>query len=403
VEHITIARVAPDGTMLWDPDGVHLDGPAEFLGPPKIVSTSDDQVVVAWTHDKEVRVRRLDLAAKPLWGADVVFADPTGAQQTLADVQATPDGGVIVSWVHTRSFAAPRHLYAQKLTRDGVPRWGEGDPGSDARKPLIVFESGTLQYGNFPPFVADGSGGAVFAWYETDPILQTRVQHVRADGTLRFPANGILSAEEWADIERVEPAMAYDPATQDIYVFWRQTPESGPLAQAILGQRFAGDGGGAWAWGATGKVFEPPIAHEVTQLEAEAFGGGALLAYVEKLAEGDQRVWMRRVDTTGASVWAADRVAVSSVTSAKSRLELALSSAGLALLGWQDTRAGSEDIYMQNVNADGSLGPAGGPSPTAPPASPTVTPLPTAEPPPTETPPPGRWWVYLPVLDPREE
>ncbi len=406
-ERITAVRVAPNGAMLWGEDGLEIDSSTDFLGPPKIVSTSDQQVVVAWTHGNEIRLRRLDRAGQAVWQRDVVLRDQSGAQQMLADLQPTADGAVIVSWVHTQSFLAPRHLYAQKLDRQGLALWGAAEATSDVRKPLVIFDSGTLQYGNFPPFIADQAGGAVFAWYETDPLLQTRVQHVRADGSLRFPANGIPAAVPDPEIERVEPALAYDPATQDIYVFWREMPHSGPLAQAIVGQRISGEKGGTRAWGPDGRVFEPPIAHEVTQLKAAAFSGGVLLAYAETLGHNDERLWIRRLDPAGKSLWPAERVAVSEVASSKSRLEMAISRAGFAILGWQDGRSGDENIYVQNVNADGSpVWPSATPKPKST-AEPSPTPLSTAEPSPTTAPtleppatsgPPQGQRLYLPSL-----
>jgi hypothetical protein len=354
-DRVTLARLSPAGTPLWGGDGLLVDESSDFLGPPKVVSTSDDEVVVAWTHGSDVRVRRLDLAGRPQWDGDVVLADPLGATQYLADLQPTPDGGVIVSWVNTASFYSPRHLYAQRLSAAGQALWGAADEATGGRKPLVVFDSGTLQYGNFPPFVADEAGGAVFAWYETDPVLQVRVQHVRPDGSLRFPTGGQLTAEADATVERVEPAMAYDSATGDIYAIWREMYESGPLDQWLRAQRF--DPTDQPAWGPAGLEIVGHGQHEVTQLQAlPSDGGGVLFAFVEKLAEGDQRVWLTRLRPDGSSVWPVGRVAVSSVASAKSRLAMAAGSAQPSVLGWQDGRAGNDDIFVQNVNADGSLG-----------------------------------------------
>ena len=49
---------------------------------------------------------------------------------------------------------------------------------------------------------------------------------------------------------------------------------------------------------------------------------------------------------------------VSSVASSKSRLAAALISDDVALLAWIDGRNDSGDVYAQNVNADGTLGPS---------------------------------------------
>lgn len=387
-EHITAARIDPDGAALWGDEGLSLDAGGEFMGPPKIVGTADDEILVAWTHDSDIRVRRLDLLGRPIWDSDAVFVDAAGAQQMLSDLLPTPDGGAIVSWTHSQSFAQPRHLWAQKVDRDGAAQWGEPLPDG-GRAPLVVFDAGTLQYGNFPPILSDHAGGGVFVWYETDPLLQVRVQHVRADGSLRFVEDGLLVAEPNPAIGRVEPVGAYDRNTGDLYVFWREMPDSGPLAQAMWAQRVTGDG--QRAWGPGGIAIEPPAEHEVTQLAAEMFGRDVLVAYVETHTLGFMQAWIRRLDRDGEDVWPTGRVSVSSVASVKARLTLAAAD-DYAVLAWEDGRGGDADIYVQNVNADGSLGPIGGPTPTASPGPSTV------EPPPSETPTPGFGRVFLPAL-----
>jgi hypothetical protein len=379
-ERITMTRITLSGTPVWGARGITVADPAEFLGPPKIVSTADNQIAIAWTRNTEIWVRRYTLDGKAVPNSDMVFADST-ATQYLADLQPTADGGLIVSWVHTESFSAPRHLWAQKIARDGKVQWGPVLPGG--HRPLVVFDAGTLQYGNFPPFIEDGEGGAVFAWYETDPVLQVRVQHVRADGKLVFPEDGATTTVGADRAQRVEPAMTYDLVTGDIYVFWRESYDSGPLDQWMYGQRFDADG--ERMWGDKGREIEPHGAHEVTQLQAEAYQGGVLVAFVEKLAEGDQRVWIRYLDEDGESIWDPQRVAVSTVPSGKSRLDMAISGAEFAALGWQDTRGGSEDIYLQNVKSDGSLGPFDGPPPTGTTPPPTTA-VPTTPPPSTGPP-----------------
>ncbi len=47
---------------------------------------------------------------------------------------------------------------------------------------------------------------------------------------------------------------------------------------------------------------------------------------------------------------------VSSILSSKSRLDLTLSSTGVALAAWSDGRNDSGDIYAQDIKADCTLG-----------------------------------------------
>jgi hypothetical protein len=217
--------------------------------------------------------------------------------------------------------------------------------------------------GNFPDFVPDGQGGAVFGFYEVEP-WRVHVQWVRADGTMVFEAGGLVAADPAGDEKHVEPALAYNPRTQDIYVFWRLTFDSGPTYRmGLLGQRVTADGGRQWGDG--GKALEPVGPTEMTQLETLPVGDGIEVAYVETLGNLDQRIWARRWSAEGESAWASDRLLVSYTQSGISRLTAAWSGSGFTVFGWQDSRGGGgggDDIYVQNVQPDGTLGPGGGPS-----------------------------------------
>jgi hypothetical protein len=50
---IAAARVAPDGTLQWGPGGILLTA-TDFVAAPKIVGTTDGQIVVAWTQNASV-------------------------------------------------------------------------------------------------------------------------------------------------------------------------------------------------------------------------------------------------------------------------------------------------------------------------------------------------------------
>lgn len=393
-EQVTAVRIDPDGKPLWGPSGKTLSAASEFVGPPRLCSTSDDRVVVGWTEGSLIRIQRLGLDGSPLWSSAVEISDAK-AQLMLADIEAAPEGGFIVSWVRSAGFTSPRQLFTQRFSAEGEALWGEAD-AAGSRQPLPVFGKGTLQYGNFPPFIPDGEGGAVFVWYETDP-LQPRAQRVDAAGRLLWGPDGLPAAAPDPSVDRVEPAGAFDPRTGDVTVFWRETPrESGPYRQALRGQRI--DRAGQRAWGEAGRELAAWGPHELTQLEAAAVPDGVLLAWVEKLAEGDQRVWIRKLAADGTDRWA-PQLAVSSAAGAKSRLTLALLHGGTAALAWQDTRGGSEDIYLQNVNADGSLGKAAAPTPPPPTATaeePTTEPSSSPRPPATPT--EGGRRLYLPLL-----
>ena len=118
-----------------------------------------------------------------------------------------------MSFSRDTGFRSERYLYANKISASGKLLWGSGHEK--------VFTSGTLQLGNFPTFLYDGAGGAVFAWYTSDPALQSFVQHINADRTEAFPHNGVAVSTNASQV-RVEPSAAYNPQTKDIFVSWEE-------------------------------------------------------------------------------------------------------------------------------------------------------------------------------------
>ncbi len=69
---ITVAKIAPDGSMLWGPGGVQASTGGVFVASPRVTGTSDGNVVVTWTSDVNVMLQKLDAAGAPLWSCEKV-------------------------------------------------------------------------------------------------------------------------------------------------------------------------------------------------------------------------------------------------------------------------------------------------------------------------------------------
>ena len=184
-QQVTAAKLDASGNALWGANGVQLthDGVPHYA--PKITGTSDGGVVVAWTvawgSHANVKLQKLYQNGNPVWKFPVVFHE-LGYQYFLADLHASDNGSVIISWVRENGFFSDHQLRANKVSASGKKMWGKGN--------AVIFDEGSLQFGNFPSFLPDGSGGAIFAWYTSSPALQCFAQHIRADGSEAFPHNG---------------------------------------------------------------------------------------------------------------------------------------------------------------------------------------------------------------------
>ena len=341
-EQITAAKVSPAGTLLWGASGVQLTNTTGYVAAPKIAGTSDGAAVVAWTEDSDVRLQKLTSDGSPVWVTDVVLSPDVGTYSASDLHDAGTD--VILSTVHvTGAYYAPKHLLAQKLDSGGALLWGSDH--------VAVFDGGSLQYGNYPEFVPDGTGGAVFSWYDTASLqLQCYAQHVLADGTEAFPHNGSAASTNTSRV-RVSPSAAINSSTGETFLFWEEQDAS-QSQSGVYGQKF--DSVGNRQWTNEGAVVVPVGSDENTQMRCLTEGLGAFAFWVQSAGLGQDKLYGARLDGAGSIDVA--RFDVASALNDKSRLVVGRSTSGFAILSWQDDRSDAGDIFAQNVNSDGSLG-----------------------------------------------
>ena len=340
---VTVMKVDPAGVQLWGPKGRQAGKGQDFKGNPKITATSDGFVVAGWINGNNLTFQRMNAAGQRQWGvAGVTIPAPSGLTYSMSDLHEGDQGSAIVSFVSAAGFSGPKHLLANKLSDTGALLWGSDH--------VAVFDGGSLQFGNFPTFVVDGAGGAVFGWYETSP-LQARAQHILADGSEAFPHNGTPGSTDTSH-NQVTPSVTYDPASSSTYLFWdEQLP--GPLTmEGVSGQKF--DANGTAQWSATGLIVQPFTSAAVLNVTSVLPSGGPLVVWSSEASFAQAMITAAKVDPSGTLI--CPPFPVSSIFSSKSRLDLTLSTGGLALTAWSDGRADSGDIYAQDIKSDCSLG-----------------------------------------------
>ncbi len=340
---VTAMKVSPRGERLWGLGGRQLGTGSDFRGNPKIAATSDGFIVVGFIDNSDLIFQKFDSAGNPVWGTDgVKITAPNGLSYGLADLHGSDGGAVIFSFVSSAGFSGPKHLLANKLSSAGDLLWGADH--------VTVFDGGSLQFGNFPSFITDGAGGAVFGWYQVSP-LQSLAQHILSDGSEAFPHNGTPGSIDISH-NQVNPAVSYDPESGATYLAWdEQLP--GPVTnEGISAQKF--DMAGSRQWGDTGVVVQGFTSAAVLNVTSVFTAAGPLVVWSSEAAFAQDMIMGAKLDPSGALI--CPPFAVSSILSSKSRLNLTLSTSGLGLAVWSDGRNDDGDIYAQDIKADCSLG-----------------------------------------------
>lgn len=375
-DQIVANLVLPDGSLPWG-SGIQLTSGTNFVAKPEAASLPDGSFIIGWIDEDTSVFQRLDINGSPLWTTPLVITDPNSGTLMVSDMAESEDGSVIASFVQYIMFSGSKHLYVQKIDATGGVLWGVD--------PVAVFDSGSLQYGNFPDFTTDGAGGAVLSWYDTSQsLLQCYVQHVTSAGSEAFPHNGVAVSTN-DPMQRVNPSAIYQPATQDVFVFWIEE-NFNQSAWGIYGQKISSTGQRMWT--DAGMIVTPVNAQNEQQLTVFPMEGDVFVSYMSETSAAVFHLFVTRIDGNGDFVWTPEIIAASTAQSDKSFHESVVSNAGPALLIWDDQRSDDGNVYGQNINPDGSLGNVMS-TPTPPvtqTATPTIEPTATTPPHPTFTP-----------------
>jgi hypothetical protein len=342
---VTATRVSPAGVQVWGNSGVQMTSGSAFYAAPKICATSDEFIVVGWSQDSSYALEKLDATGALVWPSTVVQT-PDSGNWSLSDLMATTKGYVAALIVEYGSFSDPRHLIAQKHGTDGSLLW-DAVPGGDP-DPVVVFDGGSLQFGNFPVGQHDGTGGLAVAWYSSSPSLECFAQRIDSDGDEMFPHNGVTVATNAEN--RVSPVAHYDPTNESIYVLWTKT--NGSQSQDGLNvQRI--DNTGARQWSDLGTEILPLGTDSISQLQMTSFpDDGVLITFMQSGAFGQDVYKATRLCRCGDLIWDPQIIDLSSMPAQRSRLFMTQNLYGTAICSW--TQDG--DLYAQNIRPDALLG-----------------------------------------------
>ncbi len=354
---ITAHLVSPAGALLWGAAGVQVSGAQSgSKGPPQATVLSDGSYAIVWSNGSPtaLHVQKLDASGASLWPSPVVLSSTL--PYNTCDIEPGEAGSMIISFVRcsgSNCVTSNKHLYAQKLSSAGAPVW-DRDPGTPmVMDPVIVFDGSSLQTATFPPFLSDGAGGGVFAWYENGGSRHAYVQRINTAGQEVFAHNGVTVSIQSGRYQ-LGAALSFDPSTGDSYVGWVES-NTAQSQWGLYAQRITVEGLRVWGDNGVQLLGLSGVQGSFTATLARPGGGVDVFGFANCCGNAGV-VHGFALDAGGAALWTGQPIMVCSASSSKARLAATRSSNGAALLAWADNRADSNNIYAQRVNLDGTLG-----------------------------------------------
>lgn len=341
--------ISPNGEFIYGEDGIELSNGPAFDVSPKVTITNDNNAIFAWQAEDVIIMQKIDKWGYKDWGPN---GHTINSSNTLSWPQLLPvgDDDVIMKYFEDSgpAWAPTRHVFAQRFETYGNPVWDN--------ETIISNAAGISAWTQIFPFLNDGNDGFYIAWHDdrdNNGLASIYVQHIDFDGQILFNDDGI-EVSTMPGRNHFYPDLALPPGSDDLFIYWNEM-DGDQNSRGIYGQKISSSGERLWT--DNGKVFIEISSTNVYPLAARNTNEDMIVIYESSYNVMDAGIKAMRIDTDGNFIWEDDIIDMCTVQSEKvhSVANQFLNNQIIAV--WEDSRNGDKDIYGQNIQLDGTLGP----------------------------------------------
>ncbi|MCX6271396.1 MAG: T9SS type A sorting domain-containing protein [Bacteroidetes bacterium] len=353
--NIHVYRISSNAQFAWGPNGLSLSGNTAFEPYPVIAIPEDNKTVFAWESEDlgqgVIRLQKVMPDSTRLWGPNgIVFKslNPAEKYRFPSLVESDSNSVILLFYKQTGTYTAPKYLYAQKFDENGNTQWASDVP--------VYNGSGIPMIPN-PEIVSDSAGGLFVAWYDERAgfgQFNCFVQHLDADGNQLMTSGGQAVASNPGI--RLYPTIAYLPTTQELFAFFNEE-NSGQSQWGLYGQKFSPAGQLLWPNGSI--AFIPVSNTYITDITARKAISNVLVTWqlYDQGNSMDARILAMLVDAQANMVWTPASTELCNVASQKIHQATGEFLHDQWILAWDDYRDSLVDIYAQNIQLFGDIGP----------------------------------------------
>jgi hypothetical protein len=349
-------KISPTGQFLWGENGTELSNSVDFEVTPVCVLDSEGNTIVAWnrspdTGNEYIMLQKISPSGEKLWGDGIVYQPDTACLYSFPILMNAGNGNVFMIYSKQYgSYMGEKYIYFQKIGPDGILLW---------QQEKVVYEGTGIPF--YPQTYStdyDENGGFYISWFDdrnADWNYSTFVQHTDNDGNLLMPADGVEMSTDNSR-QHLDATVKYNPQSDKLFVFWSEQ-NANQDNQGLSGQLVTPDG--TKLWGDLGKKFIDLSDKQISFVTTKCFENDAVVIYDDYNFGNvtDSRVMCTKVDESGSFVWNPQMVEICSVQSDKVHRYTGILNNYQWIMAWEDQRNGESDIYAQNLQANGLLGP----------------------------------------------
>lgn len=326
----------------WVDQGNPVAWAAEQQIYPVMVSDGSGGAIIAWQDsrgiDFNIYVQRINANGVAMWLPNGVALCTAAEDQLAPQIISDGAGGAIVAWYDFRN-GTDNNIYARRVSNLGVPQWtADGVPvctaPDDQTNALMTL---------------DGSGGAIIAWDDSRNGIDynSYVQRINSAGTSLYAADGVGVC--LASGNQFLTSLVPNDTGAAILVWYdyRNGFDSDVYAQRV-------NSIGGVTWTADGLGLCTASGDQDSPCAVSDGSGGAIVAWTDLRGGFTYDVYAQHVAAAGTIAWAADGLGVCNAAGSQTVPGITTDGSGGAIISWQDTRAGTGDIYAQRMNGAGA-------------------------------------------------
>jgi len=343
-------RIDNTGTPLWTPGGVHVFPPApgaeDEQANPYIAPDGTGGAFVLWsgTVDSQIFVfaQKLDAEGNRIW-SDPLQVSYGVSEDLCYGAVADGEGGVITTWVGGSwpSF----YVFGQKLDGNGNAQWGDSG--------LFVCPADSNQ--DRPTVVADGYGGAFFAWEDKRNSFDYNVvaQYVDRSGALMWSDSGLTVCNAASDQGSIKMTLDDADGEDNVFILWHDFRNANQdiyfQKVAFSGQILCEDNGFPVCIFANDQDYPVMVADR---------GGGVYFTWEDYRDVTQSDIFAQHVDESCGIVqlwhWTANGDSVNNELRKQLGPAIAPDGDGGAIIAWEDGRSSGKEetfnLFLQHVN-----------------------------------------------------
>ncbi len=315
---------------------------------PVLIADGEDGAIVAWSDarhaNRDVFAQRVSMTGDMHWNADGIPICDLPSSQSWPLIVSDTVGGAILVWGDTRH--GNQDSYAQRIDANGNKLWNpEGVP---------VCTHPTLQ--DDLHVIADGKGGVIVVWEDwRNENQDIYAQRIDASGKPLWEANGVPVYRGEGD--QYDPVLIADGEGGAIFAWWDiSTPDWN-----IFAQRLSADGKPMWHSG-DGAAGAPipvctAIGNQGAPVAVSDANGGVFFVWSDYRNDPNfytrAQLYAQRINANGDALWAADGIPVCDLQVNQQQPDCVADGKGGFIVTWWDERDIFADIYAQRINANG--------------------------------------------------